>query len=263
MYGGMRMRIHKGIEMLDISAAVLGKKDTVHPTLIWDEERAVLIDTGYPGQLPLFLEAFQKADVPLEKLRNIIITHQDLDHIGSLPAILEHAPTEIEVLTTELEKPYIEGKKRILKLTPEAIAQVDSMIPPNVPEDWVKAFKAVLNNPPKGRVDRTIKDGEFLPYGYGIQVVFTPGHTPGHTSLYHLESKTLIAGDALVIIDGVLHPPDSQQTLDMEEAIRSLQKLTVLDIQQVICYHGGLYSGDVNKRLNKFSCKKPVSKGLV
>ncbi|CAM2904365.1 MBL fold metallo-hydrolase [Paenibacillus sediminis] len=243
------MRVTNGVEMLEISSETMGRVSFIHPTLIWDNEMAILIDTGYSRQLPKFREAFENANVPFGKLSKIIITHQDLDHIGSLSDIVSESSREIEVLANEVEKPYIEGDKRILRLTPEAVAKAEASIPSDVPAEWRKAFLSVLENPPKGRVDRIITDGEELPYGGGIVVINTPGHTPGHISLYHKPSKTLIAGDAMVVRDNELQGPDPQFALDKELAIESLKKFTQYDIEAVICYHGGLYKGDANRRI--------------
>ncbi|MCR8635070.1 MBL fold metallo-hydrolase [Paenibacillus radicis (ex Xue et al. 2023)] len=243
------MKIANGVEMLEISATVMGKMDVIHPTLIWDEDTAVLVDTGFPGQMPLIIEAMEKAGVPFKKLNKIIMSHQDLDHIGSLPAILQESSQKIEVLANEVEKPYIQGDKRQVKITPEAITQALQSLPPNVPEEWRTAFKAVLENPPKASVDRTIEDGEELPYNGGITVINTPGHTPGHISLYHKSSKTLIAADALVIVDGELHGSVPRNTYDLNLAALSIKKLTNYDVESVICYHGGLYKGNANRRI--------------
>lgn len=247
--GGFWMRVAAGVEMLEISAMMMGKVDTVHPTLLWDEEGAILVDAAYPGQVPLIREAMEKAGVALEQVRRIVITHQDLDHIGSLPGLLQASEEKIEVLANEVERPYIQGDKRLLKLTPEAIAQIDAVIPPDVPEEWRKAFKALLENPPRAHVDRTLADGEELPDCGGIVVVNTPGHTPGHISLYHKPSKTLIAGDAMIVSDGQLLGPAPEYTLDLPTAIQSLNALARYDIETVICYHGGLYRGDCNQRI--------------
>ena len=57
------MRIANGIEILEIAATIMGRVDVVHPTLIWDKDNVLLIDTGYPGQLTLIQEAIQLADV--------------------------------------------------------------------------------------------------------------------------------------------------------------------------------------------------------
>lgn len=243
------MRLANGVEMLEISAVIMGKVNVINPALIWDEKTAILVDTGYPGQLALIREAIEKAGVSFAKLTHIILTHQDIDHIGSLPALLSESPQRVEVLATEVEKPFIQGEKRLLKISLEAIDKAVKSLPAEIPEAKRKAFRAALENPPKAPVDKTIVDGEYLPYGGGITVISTPGHTPGHICLYHHTSKTLIAGDAMRVMDGQLHLPDPHATLDMDEAIRSLKKLMKYDIDKVICYHGGLFQENVNERI--------------
>jgi glyoxylase-like metal-dependent hydrolase (beta-lactamase superfamily II) len=235
------MQIASGLEMLEISAVMMGKVQTIHPVLIWDQDAVVLVDTGYPGQLPKFREAFVKAGLSFEQLTKVIITHQDLDHIGSLPSMLNESPEPVEVLAHEVERPFIQGEKRLLKLTPEAIEQAFKSVPKEVPNEWRKAFRAVLENPPKAAVNRTLSDGEELPFCGGIQIIHTPGHTPGHISLYHKQSKTLIAADAMIVVDGQLLTPESQYCSDMDAAIQSLKKFAEYDIETVICYHGGVY----------------------
>ena len=71
------MKIADGVEMLEITADVLGKINTINPTLIWDNDTVILIDAGYPRQLPLIREAIEKAGVLLENLsrENLICSH--------------------------------------------------------------------------------------------------------------------------------------------------------------------------------------------
>ncbi|WP_282940908.1 MBL fold metallo-hydrolase [Paenibacillus sp. RC67] len=236
------------VHMLQLSAEVMGKTDSVYPTLLWDGQSAVLVDTGYPRQIAALLEAMAHFGVTPDKLTTILMTHQDLDHIGNLPDLVHESSPSVQVLAHELEKPYIQGDRRLIKITPEAIAQIDSL-PKEIPLEWRQGLKAVLENPPKAQVDRTVTDGEELSYCGGIIVIGTPGHTPGHISFYHVPSCTLIAGDALVVEEGQLQGPSPDQTLDMEQALQSLKKLNQYDIQTVICYHGGQYTGDVNQRI--------------
>ncbi|MFW5434536.1 MBL fold metallo-hydrolase [Paenibacillus apiarius] len=247
------MIIANGIATLEISAFIMGKKDTIYPTLLWDKDTAILVDACYPGQLPHIREAMEQTNVPLDKLDTVILTHQDLDHIGSLPLMLKESPRKIEVLASEVERPYIQGDKRLLKLTAEAVEQADAMLPPDLPEQLRSAFKAMLANPPQAQVDRTLADGDVLPYCGGIIVIDTPGHTPGHISLYHQPSKSLIAGDAMVIADGELHGPNPQYSLDIDTAISSLNKLAQFEIDTVICYHGGVFQGNVNERIARLA----------
>jgi glyoxylase-like metal-dependent hydrolase (beta-lactamase superfamily II) len=243
------MKIADGIEMLELTAQVAGRVETIHPVLIWDEEAAVLADAGFPGQWPLLREAIRKAGVPVRKLSAVIVTHQDIDHIGGLPALLAEAERKVEVLADEREKPYIQGERMLLRITPEAVDRAVRSLPPEVPEPMRRSFRAALENPPKAPVDATLADGQILPWCGGIVVIHTPGHTPGHLCLYHRRSKTLIAADAMTVEGGRLTGPDPATALDPAEARRSLRKLTPFDIEAVVCYHGGLYRGDASRRI--------------
>ena len=248
------MQIANGLTMLEITAAVMGRTMIICPTLLWDDENVVLVDTGYPGQLPLFREALEQAGFPIEKLTKIIVTHQDIDHIGNLPDILSAAPQQIEVLATEADRPYIQGEKMLIKVTPEMIARALSMLPAEMPEERRQAFKRGLENPPKARVDTTLADGERLPYGGGVIVIHTPGHTPGHLCLYHPSSKTLLAADALGAANGQLARPRAAD-YDTTLAGESLKKLARYEIETIVCYHGGMYRGDANQRIAELAAE--------
>jgi glyoxylase-like metal-dependent hydrolase (beta-lactamase superfamily II) len=243
------MKINNGIRMLNISATIMGKTETIHPTLIWDENNMVLIDTAYPGQLPMIVNEVTSAGLSIENLRTVIITHQDIDHIGSLPAILEQFAHKVEVIANPIEKPYIQGENKLLKLTPDAIAQALNSLPEGVPDEWKIAFRHTLENPPKAKVNTTVANAEELPLCGGIIVINTPGHTPGHISLYHKPSKTLIAADAMIVEEDELLGPDPRYCIDFELAKESIQNFLNYDIHKVICFHGGIYNGNCNKRI--------------
>lgn len=153
------MRAANGVTMLSISATIMGKTNVVHPSLLWDQENLILVDTAYPGQLPLMKEAMKLADLPFEKLTAVIITHQDIDHIGNLPAIRKESP-HVEVLVHKIEQPYIQGEKMLIKITPDAIEKAIAALPEEVPVEWREAFRATLENPPRAQVDRNIAGGE-------------------------------------------------------------------------------------------------------
>ncbi|AZN40775.1 MBL fold metallo-hydrolase [Paenibacillus albus] len=244
------MLIQAGIAMLEISATIMGRTNTIYPSVIWNEKQAILIDTGYPGQASLIQAALQHEGLPLDRLTDIIITHQDIDHIGSLSALCElsAAPAPIQVWASAMEKPYIEGERMLIKVTQAGINQAVASLPKEMPEAQKQAFRYTLEHPPTGKVDQLIGYGESALLIGDIRVLDTPGHTPGHVSLYHSPSRTLIAADSLMIIDGELQL--GQFNYDNAAAAKSLLQFADYDIQQVICYHGGLYqSDDVNSRI--------------
>lgn len=216
------------LALLNLTMNSKGEQKLIHPTLIWDENDAVLIDTGTPGQLQSIIEEMKRIGIPFHRLTKIILTHQDYDHIGSLHEVLAASGHKVEVLAHPLTKPYVEGEKHPVKLDPSI-------------------------TPPKVGVDSVIDEGEVLPICGGISVIFTPGHTPDHISLYHHPTKTLIAGDATISADGRMLGPNPQYTLDMKGAVQSLGKFSAYDIEKVICYHGGICEDNVKERLEELA----------
>ncbi|KAF6574686.1 MBL fold metallo-hydrolase [Paenibacillus peoriae] len=214
------MEISQGVEMLQLDF----HGNIIHPILLWDQEMAILIDTGFPGQIEDLRVAMEKVGVSFGQLKAVILTHQDVDHIGSLPEILQECGSHIKVYAHELDKPYIQGELPLLK---------DSH----------------LVHPPKGKVDDTLIDGQELPFCGRIRVIHTPGHTPGHISLYLRQSKTLIAGDSMYSVNGILGGIHVPTTPDMDAARLSLKKYLDLDIASVVCYHGGLSNVHVNDQI--------------
>ncbi len=82
------MKIIEGLEMLQIPAVLANGPGSIYPVIISGGEAVILVDAGLPGQAELIREEALKAGIPFEKLGKIIITHADMDHIGSLSAIL-------------------------------------------------------------------------------------------------------------------------------------------------------------------------------
>lgn len=237
------MKIASGVEMLEISADIMGIPSIINPTLIWDNDAIILVDTGYPRQLSQIREEIEKIGLSFDKLNMVILTHHDIDHIGSLPSILKELPNSVKVLAHEEEKAYIEGKKCPIK-----VAQLEANL-----NSLSKEMKIIYEKLKVGfqhckvNVDKTLTDGEELPYCGGIKVIYTPGHTIGHICLYLKQSKTLIAGDVLGVENGMLVKAPPFTNFNMDLSIKSLKKLTEYDIETVICYHGGIYKDKVNE----------------
>ncbi len=239
------MRIANGVEVLEISTNVMGTTNTIYPTLIYDNDAVILVDAGYPGQLTQFREAMEKAGVPFDKLSKVILTHHDIDHIGSLSSIQKESSDRIEVLAHKEEAPYIQGDAIPTKLA-QLEANLDTL--PVERKALYEKLKAGFQNS-YAPVDGTLSDGEELPYCGGITIIYTPGHTPGHICLYLKQSKTLIAGDIFGVEEGRLVKSPPHINFDLGLSAKSIKKLTTYDIETVVCYHGGLYSDNVNGRI--------------
>ncbi|ANF95402.1 MBL fold metallo-hydrolase [Paenibacillus bovis] len=237
------MNITDTMEVIEIKSKYGEHEMVIYPVVIYEGEQAVLIDTGIPGGYDTLMQHIR----PGFSVGSVILTHQDLDHIGTLPQLLEAAPGKLNVYAHTGDQPAIDGRAPILKASPERLNGILSTLPQ--PEQ--DAFRSVFSTETPGNVTHTLHGGEMLPFAGGLQVIHTPGHTPGHISLYHPASKTLITADAMVINEGQLMGPVPQFTPNMDQALQSLNAFRELDVDTVVCYHGGLFRGDLQQRLDE------------
>lgn len=233
--------------VLDLETTINGTHRVFRPSaVVMPGGTLTLVDTGLPGMADLIDAQLREAGFSLADVRQIIVTHHDLDHIGSLEDIVRR--TGAPVLALEAEAPYIDGRMRSQKLPPEA--QVQAMLAdPNLDP----ARRAMFTRPPvQVPVTRTLHDGEELPGG--LRIIATPGHTVGHASVYLTGSRTLITGDALTSEDGTLKGPNAGATPDMPTALESVRKLGGLqDVQTILTYHGGLVTANAGQQLRALS----------
>jgi len=185
------MQIAKNIKMLTI--------DNMHPILLWDENSLALIDTGYPRHTNELIKAIADAGFDARNLTHIILTHQDIDHVGCVSRLLEIAPNA-RVYAHELEAPYMDGSKTPIKLA-KAIKNRPSQTPEQQTEtdNYEKRF-GEIHFP----VHRRLKDGDVIDVAGGIIVVHTPGHSPGHICLYLKAAEALVLGDSAGVDNGGL-----------------------------------------------------------
>ncbi|WP_235946187.1 MBL fold metallo-hydrolase [Saccharibacillus alkalitolerans] len=236
------MKITANITDLELTVMQGETPNAYHASLLADEDGLTLIDAGLPGMFGQIEEKIRAAGCSPDGVKRLLLTHQDLDHIGTLPQLLERFPG-LEVWAHQGEQPYLEGEKPLIKVPRERVR--------SMPEGMRALTERMIESLVPGRVTHVLEHGEELPLQGGTIVLHTPGHTPGHISLYIPREKLLIAGDALRIDDGVLALPPENFTPDMAQASRSLEQLLELDIDRVLCYHGGLFEGDVRAGLQQ------------
>jgi glyoxylase-like metal-dependent hydrolase (beta-lactamase superfamily II) len=242
------MKIADNLEMLELPMKVMRMDRIVYPTLMWDDDNVILVDAGIPSNLEMIQKQMEAAGVPFKRLTKIIATQQDIDHVAGIKGILDENP-EVRVLAHEVDKPYIQGEKKVKRLNSKFMDRIKDL-PEEVRLEIVDMFE---NSSIK--VNSTLSDGEVLPFCGGITVIHTPGHTPGHICLYHQKSKTLIAGNAMNILHGELVGPNedpmSEDGVNANDAINSLEKLMNYDIVNIITYHGGLFNDNPNERIKE------------
>lgn len=73
---------------------------------------------------------------------------------------------------------------------------------------------------------------------FGLRVIATPGHTPGHVCVFDPSGSLLILGDAMNNIESKLGGPNPQYTADMAQAHQSVKKLAKLKFERAVFGHG-------------------------
>lgn len=211
-----------------------GKKQCIFPSLIILHNELTLVDTGYTNFLPLIENAILKHGYELKNLKNIIITHYDDDHIGSLYDFQVKYPN-VHIIASEIESNYINGDRKS-----ERLVQAEEMLQcmPNEEKEFGKWFIQQLKNIRHISVDEKVHDGQMI-LNNECKIVATPGHTSGHISLYFPNLDCVITGDAAVQENRELVIANPNFCLDLEKAEESLNKIKSLKAAQYYCYHGG------------------------
>ena len=184
-----------------------------NPTAVETDSGLVLLDVGFPGTVDQLEAGLDASDYGLADVELILLTHHDGDHAAGLSTLLER--TDALVAAHAEEVPYVDGRE----------------FPIKTPNDQER-YEPVP-------VDLELVGGESIRTAAGpMRLIHTPGHSPGHLSAYLPEARVLITADAMVSEEGLAGPKEVY-TPDMETAIESLAPLSDLEVETVVCYHGG------------------------
>jgi glyoxylase-like metal-dependent hydrolase (beta-lactamase superfamily II) len=173
-------------------------------------EETVLVDTGRPGQGKGILNDLKSMNVDPQDVKHILITHHDVDHVGNI-AFLQQA-TGAKVWASEKDIPYIYGGKNR-----EGIKRLVSFIM------RVKKPKNINPYPEDQKIG-------------GIEIIPTPGHTPGHVCL--LYKNILFAGDLVRTSKGRLSPMASFMNWNTSMSKESIKKVADYNFEWICPAHG-------------------------
>src|SRR4051812_24011294 len=116
------MQLNDDLYMLALPIQRGGQTAYLNLSLILDSLHGpTLVDTGLPGQIGTITTALADAGVNVADLKRIILTHQDIDHVGSLHDLVQS--TGARVLAHAIEVPYIDGSQLPRFARPEMLAQ--------------------------------------------------------------------------------------------------------------------------------------------
>ena len=192
----------------------------INAYLVREDDGLTLIDTGIVGSAPGILAAARKLGAPI---RRLLLTHAHGDHVGSLDALSAALPAA-EVLISARDVRLLSG---------------DTSLDAHEAQTPVRgSFQRV-----QARITRTLEDGDTVG---SLQVVASPGHTPGHLALFDPRDRSLIAGDAFQTAGGLavagvirpLFPLPALATWHLPTALASARKLLALEPARLAAGHG-------------------------
>lgn len=182
------------------------------------DERPILVDAGMMAGPTL--KNIKKYINPAE-IKMIVLTHCHHDHSGAAPELKE--ATGAKLLLNEKEVGCIG-------------------------DDLTTVSYLFGLEAPEYKVDGTLKDGMVLDIGkWKLEVLETPGHSEGSICLYEKTEKVLFSGDT-VFPDGNIGRTDLYGG-DAVKLIKSLEKLTALDIKTMYPGHMEITDRDVNRQI--------------
>ncbi|GAB3752408.1 MBL fold metallo-hydrolase [Spirosoma pomorum] len=227
-----------------VTSFVGGSSVTIYPTLIQLNDKNYLVDCGYEESFGELSRQLQHIGVTPTDIHAILISHDDIDHLGALRLFKEANPNLL-VYCSSIEADSVAGNVKS-----ERLAQAESSLAqlPDTHKEWGQGFIDNLKSIKRVPVDAVLHDNQRI--DQEIQVISTPGHTKGHISFYVPAQRVLIANDAVVLDDDQLDLANPQFTLDLKQAIKSVKKLSELPINRLICYHGGILDAAVQLQLS-------------
>jgi glyoxylase-like metal-dependent hydrolase (beta-lactamase superfamily II) len=194
-------------------------------------DETYLVDTGFSRKAKSIVRAFQNAQVPLDRVRRILLTHHHIDHMGGAAYLIQNTHAPLSCHTDDA--PYVDGRTK-----------------PPMPL-FMRLF--VRNHPAPVAVQ--LKEGDQVG---SLLVVFAPGHTPGEVAFYHPARKILFSGDSVVESKGRLTIPAAKFASNLNQAIQSLSRLRALDIELLLPGHGVPVTRNVASLLDDLIQRAPT-----
>ena len=173
-------------------------------------KETILIDTGRPGQGKGILKEIESMGIKPDDIKHILITHHDIDHVGSLAFLEKETRAKIWALKEDI--PYIYGDKNR----------------PGIK----RLFSSIMRAKKPEKINPYPENQKII----DIEVIPTPGHTPGHVCL--LYKDILFVGDLVRTSNGQIGPMKSFMNWDTDLAMESIKKVAELPFKWVCPAHG-------------------------
>jgi len=211
---------------------------SVHAYLLETANGLVLVDGGFASH-----EAWSALDAAVRaigaewgEIRLQVVTHMHVDHQGLVPRVVERAgcPVVMGRLDDERARHAREAPED------EAAYRRDLLEECGAPADLVERFARPRPSEegfPDGAVT-AVEGDEALPGVEGWRVVWTPGHTAGHISLFRAADGVLVAGDVVLPRVTPTIGANRQRPDPVADYLDALERLLTLGVRRSLGGHG-------------------------
>lgn len=207
------------------------------------QNKWVLVDTGLKTSAGKIRKVAEHLFWPDSKPAAIILTHAHFDHVGSLRKLADE--WDVPVYAHSLERPYLTGVSAYPPPDPTVGGGLLSLLSFLYPKGPIDVSDRFLPLPEDGTVP------ELPEWRY----YHTPGHAPGHISLFRQRDRLLLAGDAFVTTNQEsaisvmlqkqkMHGPPKYFTYNWISAERSVKTLADLEPEIAATGHGKPMAGE-------------------
>ena len=206
--------------------------------VIKDDARSLVIDTGF--RMPECLEALQtgldELDIDMERA-DIFLTHMHADHSG-LVSDIAGANTKVFISRTD-------GERMLRRLEHPDAVRVEEYVGDGFSDEEISHFNDApsMKYTPNRAIPFTyVGDGDILSYGgRRLEVISTPGHTPGHLCLYDKDAKAMFLGDHVLfdITPNITTWPAFDDPLG--HYVHSLMDVSIYDVRLPLPAHRGVH----------------------
>ena len=182
---------------------------------ILEDDGVTLIDSGYAGSLPRIERSLADLGRTIDDVRRVVCTHGHPDHAGGARAL---ADLGVEVFIHPADAANLE------------IGFADAIRRPS----RGRIFAAMT---PQLQRFTPLRDGDRLPILGGLDVIHTPGHTPGSVCLFAPAHGVLFVGDVLQRRFGRVSFASGLYSDDAVAARTSVQRLSTLRVKSIVFAH--------------------------
>jgi glyoxylase-like metal-dependent hydrolase (beta-lactamase superfamily II) len=206
-----------------------------------DDGSVTLVDCGLKKAPAKIVDGLASIGKHPKDVEDIILTHAHDDHIGGAAKMIELSNPKF-IFMHEEDSSYPEKGT-----TPKVDTRtISGKLMSRMPASKYTPFK----------VNKELKDGELIDTAGGLKVIHTPGHTEGHISLLHLESKTLITGDSIFNMTSRLAWSLSGFCVDYLQSQETAKRFVDLDFKHAAFTHGPEIMDKGKERITKFLVKR-------